>query len=150
MRTNQLKRKLAAGEVVVGSFVHVASARLTEIISLIGFDFVVIDTEHGPIDIGVAEDMVRAAELQGVTPIIRITHNSPHLMLRSLDIGAQGVHVPDINTVEDARLAVASSKYGPVGHRGLAGTRAADYGLKQALGDYAPAANRETMVVAHI
>jgi 4-hydroxy-2-oxoheptanedioate aldolase len=150
MRANVLKQKLAAGETVIGSIVYIPSARLAEIVSMIGFEFVVIDMEHGPIDIGVAEDMVRAAELQGATPIVRITHNSPHLMLRALDIGAQGVHVPDVNTVEDARLAVASSKYGPAGHRGLAGVRAADYGLKQPLGAYAPVANRETMVIAHI
>ena len=150
MRANALKRKLAAGETVIGSIVYIPSARLAEIVSLIGFDFIVIDMEHGPIDIGVAEDMVRAAELNGATPIVRITHNSPHLMLRALDIGAQGVHVPDVNTVEDARLAVESSKYGPDGHRGLASVRAADYGLKQPLGDYAAAANRETMVIAHI
>jgi 4-hydroxy-2-oxoheptanedioate aldolase len=150
MRANVLKRKLAAGETVIGGIVYIPSARLAEIVSLIGFDFVVIDMEHGPIDIGVAEDMVRAAELQGATPIIRITHNSPHLVLRALDIGAHGIHVPDVNTIEDARLAVTSSKYGPDGHRGLAGVRAADYGLKQTLGDYAPAANRETMVIAHI
>jgi 4-hydroxy-2-oxoheptanedioate aldolase len=150
MRANELSRRLAAGETAIGCIVYLPSARLTEIVSLIGFDFVVIDMEHGPIDIGVAEDMVRAAELRGVTPLIRITHNSPHLMLRALDIGAQGVHVPDVNTVEEARLAVASSKYGPGGHRGLASVRAADYGLKQPLGEYAPTANRETMVIAHI
>jgi 4-hydroxy-2-oxoheptanedioate aldolase len=150
MRANELKLKLSSGQTVIGSFVYVPSAKLTEIIGLIGFDFVVIDMEHGPIDTGVAEDMVRAAELSGATPIVRVTHNSPHLILRALDIGAQGVHVPDVNTVEDAHLAAASSKYGPMGRRGLAGVRAADYGLRQLLGEYAPAANRETMVIAHI
>ena len=113
MRANALKRKLAAGETVIGSIVYIPSARLAEIVSLIGFDFVVIDMEHGPIDIGVAEDMVRAAELNGATPLVRITHNSPHLMLRALDIGAQGVHVPDVNTVEDARLAVGEQQVRP-------------------------------------
>lgn len=150
MRTNDLKRKLASGQTVVGSFAYVPSAKLTEIIGLLGFDFVVVDMEHGPIDTSIAEDMVRAAELTGVTPLIRVTRNSPELILRALDIGAQGIHVPDITTAEDARSAAASSKYGPVGRRGLAGVRAADYGLKQPLGDYAPAANRETMVIAHI
>jgi 4-hydroxy-2-oxoheptanedioate aldolase len=66
--------------------VYVASPQLTEIIGLIGFDFVVIDMEHGPVDMGVAENMVRAAELAGVTPFIRVTHNRPHLILRALDI----------------------------------------------------------------
>ena len=150
MRVNDLKRKLANRQTVVGSFVYVPSSKLTEIIGLLGFDFVVIDMEHGPIDSSIAEDMVRAAELTGTTPLLRVTHNSPHLILRALDIGAQGVHVPEVATVEGARSAVASSKYGPVGCRGLAGVRAADYGLKQPLGDYPPVANRETMVIAHI
>ena len=150
MKTNTLKTRLAEGKVAVGSFMYIPSAKLTEIVGLLGFDFIVIDMEHGPVDTVVAEDMVRAVELSGATPILRVTHNSPHLILRALDIGAQGVHVPDINTVEEARAAVASCKYGPVGRRGLAGVRAADYGLKQPLGEYAPAANRETMVVAHI
>ena len=150
MRTNELKRKLAAGQTVVGSFMYVPSAKLTEIVGMCGFDFVVIDMEHGPIDTVVAEDMVRAAELMGVTPLLRVTHNTPHLILRALDIGSQGIHVPEINTVEDVKLAASSMKYGPVGRRGLAGTRAADYGLRQPLSEYAAAANRETLCVAHI
>jgi 4-hydroxy-2-oxoheptanedioate aldolase len=150
MRINELKRKLAAGQTVVGSFLYVPSSKLTEIVGLCGFDFVVIDMEHGPVDTGVAEDMVRAAECTGVTPVLRVTHNSPHLILRALDIGALGIHVPEINTVEDARIAAASMKYGPEGHRGMAGTRAADYGLRQSLAEYAPVANQETMCIAHI
>src|SRR5947207_372919 len=70
MRTNELKRKLASGLAVVGSCGYVPSAKLTEIIGLLGFDFVVIDMEHGPIDTSTAEDMVRAAELNRTTPII--------------------------------------------------------------------------------
>ena len=88
---------MADGQLVIGSFVYVPSAKLTEIISLIGFDFAVIDMEHGPVDIGVAEDMVRAAEIADVTPIIRVTHNTPHLILRALDVGALGFH--DCNRV---------------------------------------------------
>jgi len=150
MRTNQLKRKLAAGQVVVGSFVYVPSSKLTEIVGLSGFDFVVIDMEHGPVDTSVAEDMVRAAEGAGTTPLIRVAHNAPHLILRALDIGAQGLHVPDIDTSQQARQAVSSSKYGPVGTRGLAGVRAADYSMKESMADYAAAANEETMMIAHI
>ena len=150
MRANELKRKLAAGQTVVGSFIYIPSAKFTEIVGLLGFDFVVIDMEHGPIDTSIAEDMVRAAELSGTTPLLRVTHNSPHLILRALDIGAQGVHVPDINTTEDAQVAAASTKYGPVGKRGLAGVRAANYGLIEPLADYAPAANEQTMCIAHI
>jgi len=150
MFANKLKRKLADGQVIVGSFVFIPSAKLTEIISLAGFDYVVIDMEHGPVDIQSAEDMVRAAELAGATPIVRVAHNTPHLILRALDIGAQGLHVPEINDAESARQMVASTKYGPEGHRGLAGVRAAKYGMQSSLAEYAASANRETMVIAHI
>lgn len=150
MRANQLKRKLVAGETVVGSFDYIPSGKLAEIIGLIGFDFVVIDMEHGPIDTTMAEDMVRAVELSGATPLIRVTHNAPHHILRALDIGAQGVHVPEVDNAADARLAGGSTKYGPEGHRGLAGVRAANYGLLQPLAEYPSAANREIMCIAHI
>ena len=150
MRPNTLKQKLQDRQVVVGSFVYVPSAGLAEIIGRLGFDFVVVDMEHGPIDTVIAEDMVRAVELTGATPIIRVTRNAPHLILRALDIGAQALHVPDIDTRGDAEAAVASSKYSPEGTRGLAGVRAAGYGLTQPLADYAADANRETMVIAHI
>src|SRR2546423_6930423 len=101
MRKNDLKKKLAAGETVVGSFAYIPSSKFTEIVGWIGFDFIVIDMEHGPVDTTVAEEMVRAAEHSGTTPIIRITHNSPHLVLRAFDIGAQGVHFPEINTADE-------------------------------------------------
>ena len=150
MKVNTIKQKLTAGELVLGSMVYVPSAKLTEIISLMGFDFVVIDMEHGPVDISLAEDMVRAAEGADVTPIIRVTHNTPHLILRALDIGALGIHVPEINSVDGASRMVESAKYSPEGHRGLAGVRAAQYGLTGPLAGYTAAANRETMVIAHI
>ncbi|MCH2212097.1 MAG: aldolase/citrate lyase family protein [Fuerstiella sp.] len=150
MNVNTTKRKLEAGELVIGSFVYVPSARLTEIVGLLGFDFVVIDMEHGPVDIGMAEDMVRAAEYAEVTPIIRVSHNTGHLILRALDVGALGIHVPEISQVDEAKDMVASSKYGPQGHRGLAGVRASGYGLKGSMPEYTAAANRETMVIAHI
>ena len=130
--------------------VYVASPQLTEIIGLIGFDFVVIDMEHGPVDMGVAENMVRAAEIAGVTPFIRVTHNSPHLILRALDIGALGVHVPEVSDAHEGKAVVASVKYAPQGQRGLAGVRAAKYGLKDSLPEYTAAANQQTMVIVHI
>lgn len=147
---NQLKRKMNDGNVVVGSMVYIPSSKLTEVIGLSGFDFVIIDMEHGPIDLGHAEDMIRAAELTGVTPIVRVSHNARNLIMQALDIGAQGLHIPDVNTVDEACAAVSSSKYGPEGTRGLAGVRALAYGLKESLAEQAPRANQETMVIVHI
>lgn len=150
MNTNNMKKKLADGQLVIGSFIYIPSAKLTELIGLTGFDYVVIDMEHGPVDTETAEDMVRAAEWAGVTPIIRVPYNTPHLILRALDIGALGVHVPEINDTEGAKVMVASVKYAPEGNRGLAGVRAAKYGMQGSLAEYTAAANRETMAIAHI
>src|SRR6266542_5844773 len=150
MRPNQLKRKLAAGETVIGSMAYIPAARFVEVLGLIGFDFVVMDMEHGPIETTMAEDMVRAAEAAGTTPIIRVSHNAPHLILRALDVGAAGVHVPEVNHADEARRAAESCRYGPIGRRGLAGVRAADYGLRQPLSEYARSANAEVMCIAHV
>jgi 4-hydroxy-2-oxoheptanedioate aldolase len=123
---------------------------LTEMIALCGFDFVIIDMEHGPIDVSNADDMVRAAELRGIPSLIRVPENQPHHILRALDLGASGVHVPEVTTAADATLAARSSRYGPEGQRGLASVRAASYGFAGPLPAYAATANRETIVVAHI
>jgi 4-hydroxy-2-oxoheptanedioate aldolase len=147
---NQVKEKLGRGEIVAGSFLYLPSAGLAEIIGLIGFDFVVIDMEHGPIEIQTAEEIVRAAELGGVTPFVRIPSNSPHLILRALDTGALGVHVPNVNDAEQARAMVDSVKYGPRGRRGLAGVRAARYGLKGPLAGYTVEANQQCMAIAQV
>lgn len=150
MITNSVKQKLADGQLVVGSFVFIPSSKLTEIISLTGFDFVVIDMEHGPVDIETAEDMVRAADWTGITPIIRVAYNTPHLIKRALDTGAVGVHAPEINDTDGAKALAASVKYSPEGDRGLAGVRASKYGMKGSIAEYTTAANRETMAIAHI
>lgn len=150
MQSNRVKAKLRKGEVVIGSFVYVPSAKLTELVALAGFDFVVIDQEHGPITTETAEDMVRACELVGCTPIMRVPDLRPHAILHALDIGAMGVHVPNVSTAEDARQAASLCRYAPLGTRGLAGVRAANYGLRESLNEYCRTANEEVMLIAHI
>lgn len=150
MQSNELKKRLDAGAAVIGSFVYVPSAKLTELIALSGFDFLVIDQEHGPISAETAEEMVRACQCGGCTPMVRVAHLHSHTILGALDSGAMGVHIPSINTVEDCRAAVEFCRYAPLGSRGLAGVRAAGYGLRGSLSDYCKKANEEVLVVAHI
>jgi 4-hydroxy-2-oxoheptanedioate aldolase len=85
-----------------------------------------------------------------VTPIVRVTTNAPHVILRYMDAGAQGAHIPLVNSGAEAEAAVASMKYGPVGTRGLGAVRAAAFGQERPLGEYAEQANRETLVIAQI
>lgn len=150
MNPNKTKARLGAGEPVFGVFVPFYSPTVVELLGIGGFDFVIIDCEHGPMVPETAEHMVRAAEFSGATPIIRVAQNVQQVILRYLDIGAQGVHIPMVNTKADAEAVVSSVKYPPQGRRGLAGVRAANYGAKEPLAEYVMAANEETMVVCHL
>ena len=94
--------------------------------------------------------MVRSAELHGVTPIVRPPMNHPRVILRYLDTGAQGVLVPMVNSANEAAAVVTATKYLPAGQRGLAGSRAADYGQKMSLDDYTRFANEQTLVAVSI
>ena len=150
MRTNQTKAKLKAGETVYGSFVRSPDASLIEVLGYLGWDFLVFDSEHGTLEPRDCENMVRAAELRNVTSLVRVTTNTAPTILRLMDTGVQGVHVPWVNTAAEAQRAVRSVKYHPLGSRGLAGVRAADFAQVGSFGDYVQAANSETMVVLQI
>ena len=134
----------------MGCFVRYPDAGLVEVLGYQPWDFIVFDGEHGTLEPRDCEHMVRAAELRGVTPIIRVTTNQPPTILRFMDTGAQGLHVPWVNSAADAEAVVCSVKYHPRGIRGLAGVRAADYGQTMPLCEYVEQANRETLVVIHI
>lgn len=150
MRTNTTKAKLKNGETVFGCFVRYPNASLVEVMGYQPWDFIVFDGEHGTLQPADCENMVRAADLQNVTPIVRVTTNEPHIILRFMDSGPHGLHVPWVNSAEEAEQAVRSVKYAPRGIRGLASSRSADYGQKMSYGEYTQQANAETLVVIHI
>jgi 4-hydroxy-2-oxoheptanedioate aldolase len=150
MLENTTKAKLATGEPVFGCFVKYAEPAFTELIAMQGWDFLVFDAEHGTLQPRDVEALCRAAELRGVTPLARVTTNQPHILLRFLDTGVHGVHVPWVNTVAGVEAAVQSAKYHPRGRRGLAGGRASDWEMYESIGEYTQRANRETLVVVHI
>jgi 4-hydroxy-2-oxoheptanedioate aldolase len=150
VRQNELKRKLAAGDTVLGVFVGYDCPPLVEVLGYTGFDYVLFDGEHGTLDPHDLENMVRAAETSDVTPLARITQNTPQTILRNLDVGVQGVMVPWCQSAAEARAAVQAAKYYPEGRRGLAGVRAARYGVGMKLTDYVARANDETMVIVQI
>jgi 4-hydroxy-2-oxoheptanedioate aldolase len=150
LQTNNTKAKLKAGETVFGIFTRYHNATLVEVLGYQGWDFIVFDGEHGTIEPADCENMVRAAEIRGVTPIIRVPTNQPHIILRYMDTGTQGLHVPWVNSAAEAEQVVCSVKYGPRGIRGLAGIRAADFGQVGTFGEYVQKANAETLVIIHI
>jgi len=147
---NLTKAKLAAGETVVGCFLRHANPDLAEYLALVGWDFLIFDGEHGSVASTDVSDLSRAVELHGVTPIARVPTNLAHHILRFLDAGAHGVHVPWVNTAEGAEQAVQSVKYHPRGVRGLASNRGGEYGLNLGMDEVVARTNRETLTVIHI
>ena len=150
MKKNYLKKALRDGKVVLGPFLKFIDPAVAEIMGFAGFDFVIIDAEHGPISIENAQNMIRAAESVNITPVIRVGNNDEALILRALDIGAQGIEIPQINTKSGAMRAVKSVKYFPQGERGVCRyIRAANYSSMDKF-KYFKYANEETMIIAHI
>ena len=150
IRENKTKQKLESGGYVFGVFVPMASPRIIELCGIAGFDYVVIDAEHGPIDVSECEHMVRAADVVGLTPLVRVPSHDPKVILRYLDIGAQGIMAPQVNSKADAEKIVTAVKYAPYGTRGLGPGRAAGYGQVVPLSQYANTANKETMIIAQL
>jgi 4-hydroxy-2-oxoheptanedioate aldolase len=150
MRNNATKARLQAGQTVYGCFVRYPDASLVEVLGYQPWEFLMFDGEHGTLEPRDCEHLVRAAELRGVTPIVRVPTNLPPTILRLLDTGAQGLHVPWVNSGAEAEAAVRAVKYHPRGTRGLAGVRAADFGQAGTLAEYVQKANAETLVVVHI
>ncbi len=146
---NELKRKLARGEVALGTFITLNCPDLVEIAGLAGFDFCIIDTEHGPGDAESIQHMLRAAELRGITPIVRVTNPEATTILRTLDVGAAGIQAPQVNSRKTAEDVVRFAKYFPKGERGACLTRSSRYGFVEGVAQYFEEANRETMVILH-
>lgn len=147
MRQNAMKIKFAGGEPAYGCSVMMPSPQIVEMLGYVGFDWVLIDMEHGAINLESVELMVMAAETAGITPIVRPPNNSSTNITAVMDRGAGGVQIPHINTAEDARRAVAAVKFGPGDHRGIAsGTRPNRYGLAESMSDFVDQSNSESLV----
>lgn len=148
MVVNTLKEKLKKGIPCIGTFFVCDSPDMVELTGIAGFDFCIIDGEHGPLAPQTMLGMVRAAELRGMTPIIRIPNHLESSILHNLDIGAHGIQVPQVNTYEQASQIVKYAKYEPIGRRGVAFPRAADFGLTD-LSKYFSYENEQTMIITH-
>ena len=147
---NFTKQKLERGETTLGHFSKMTDPALVEQAALAGFDFIIIDMEHGPVTHETAQNLIRAAELRHMTPIIRTSDATPINILRSLDIGAHGVQVPQVSTREIAETVVHAAKFSPAGARGVCRyTRAADYTHTDKTTHFARS-NAETLVIIHI
>jgi len=123
---NELKRRLQKGDQVFGTWITVESPMATEMLSTLGFDYFVFDTEHSPLDIYQAQTLMQAMRGDSkTTPIVRVNWNDLVQIKRALDIGAYGVLVPWVNNKEEAEMAVKATRYAPNGLRGCGPRRAA-------------------------
>lgn len=123
-----LKKRLASGKPVVGSWITLAHPSIAEILARAGFSWIGIDLEHSVITIREAEELIRVVDLCGVAPLVRLTSNDADQIKRVMDAGARGIIVPMVNSAADAERAVAAVRYPPDGRRGVALARAQGYG----------------------
>ena len=150
MNKNLMKEKLNSGQNVIGLFQNVINPNITEIMGLLGFDFVIVDGEHTTFNPNLAEEHFRAAELRDISSVTRIGQNDQQVIQKFLDAGSQGVLMPLINNKTDAKSVVDSVKYPPVGKRGLASGRGSAYGIPQSVKEHVDSSNKETLVAIQI
>lgn len=130
-RENRLKKRLRAGEDCLGCWLFLGSPVVTEILSLTGFDALIIDQEHAPGGLETCFHQLRAAAAAETTMLVRLADNQPMFFKQILDAGAEGVIVANMESGEEAERAVAASRYPPRGFRGahVGAARATDWGL---------------------
>ena len=147
-----LKKSIREGKILCGMSVSTAAPSLLEIIGYSGFDFTYIDLEHSAIDLESLTNMVVASELSGMGTLVRVSDNQATPIRKALEIGADGVIVPHVNTREDAENAVQAARFPPSGKRGFGAlVRASRYNLpSKPMEDYARLSNEGVIVIAQI
>ncbi|MEQ8966808.1 MAG: aldolase/citrate lyase family protein [Azospirillaceae bacterium] len=147
-RVRDLKRRINSGQEVYGSWLTFTDPAVAEIAAGTGFDFVVIDGEHGGLGLETQQRLMTALNGSSTVPLVRLAANDPVWAKQALDGGAEGVVVPDVRSAQAAAAVVAACRYPPDGVRGFGPRRAARYGRDGAA--YVAAANEALMVVIQI
>lgn len=126
-RTLALKRKLAAGGTVVGGWLSLNDPAAAEILARVGFDFLLIDTEHGPWDLQSLQNTLMGFNGTDTVPVVRVAWNDHVRIKQALDLGVEGILAPMVRTVDECRALVAACHYPPKGARGFGPRRASNY-----------------------
>ena len=146
MKKNPVKQKLANGEPSFGTWLSLGDLYATRVLARLGFDWLTLDIEHSAIDWSQAPTIFGAIADAGCVPLARVPEGSHHYIKRVLDAGAWGIVVPMVDTVEQAKEAIAAAKYPPGGNRSVGGgMHSMNFGA--AAGDYYAGANDEILVV---
>jgi len=143
-----LKERLKNGESVFGGWIMTGNPAVAEIFTMVGFDWVAVDTEHASISRETLPVLLRILEKGGVTPFVRLAQNDPVLIQSALDAGAAGLIAPQINSAAEVKAFVRAAKFPPEGNRGVSFSRAAQYGVN--FKDYVKNFNRNLVLVAMI
>ena len=147
MNENKLKTMIKQDRAAIGSWITLADAAVVELLGLAGYDFALIDMEHASLDYQTVENMIRAAEMIGITPLVRVGQNQENVILRVMESGAHGVVVPHVVDRASAVQAVQAAKYEPLGIRGISAmTRAARWTTVD-FGEHVRTSNEQTMVI---
>lgn len=146
--TNNFKQRLYSGEKLVGCWSSLAHSITTEILGMIGFDWILIDCEHAPNDIQSCLHQLNALKGSKSSPVVRPPSNDGVAIKRLLDLGFMNLLVPHIETVEEASQVIAATRYPPYGMRGVSmSQRCNDYGLDK---EYLESANQNICVMLQI
>ena len=146
MRRNPVKAALQAGKPQIGTWLSFANVHATRLMARVGFAWLTVDLEHSPIDWSEAAVLFGAIADAGGVPLARVPRGDHDHIKRVLDAGAWGIVVPMVDTVEEAKAAIAAAKYPPVGNRSLGGSlHAVNFGTTA--GEYYKRANDEILVV---
>jgi len=147
-----LRQRMRKGETLTGSFVFLPSPSIIEILAEAGLDFFIVDQEHAPKSWETVENMVRAADIYGIPVVVRVHENTPQTILHALEVGAAGIAVPFVETVDDVKAASQAARYAPAGLRGTCTqTRAARHGaFRKEYTAYAAAKNEDVVIIGLI
>ncbi|HID75400.1 MAG TPA: 2-dehydro-3-deoxyglucarate aldolase [Planctomycetaceae bacterium] len=146
MKANAVKQKLREGEPTFGSWLALPNLLSARVLARLGFDWLTLDLEHYPIDWSQAEAVFAVIAEAGCVPLGRVPEGDHYSIKRVLDAGAWGIVVPMVNTVEEARRAIAAARYPPEGNRSAGGAIHA-LNFHASPGDYFERANDEILVV---
>jgi 4-hydroxy-2-oxoheptanedioate aldolase len=148
IQENRTKLKLRAGQPAYGVISTSDDPQLAELFGLAGFDFYMLDAEHGLIDPVQAVNVIRACESVNMTPLVRIGPKDPKLILQYMDAGMMGVMMPGLESVDEVKMLIDAVKYAPVGKRGMGLTRASGYvAVGNEAVEYINFTNEHTMVI---
>jgi len=148
MKETSLKQKLKKQELTIGSWLSFGFTPTCEIMTRVGFDWLVIDMEHTAIDFSDCLELIQIIENSGTVPLVRVGKNDQLHIKRAMDAGAHGVIVPMINTVDDAQKAIDALYYPPKGKRGVGLGRAQNYGM--GFEQYKKWADEESILIVQI